>query len=91
MLDLKTLQKDINELPEEAQTLLADFIDLLKKRYSTAKKQEINPNQSHNQQRSNLEILRDADLVSCISSEPGLSSDYKSVIQQDLDSKYDNR
>lgn len=89
MLDLNTLQQDINELPEEAQTLLADFIDLLKKRYSTGKKQESNPNQSHHQ-RSNLEILRDSGLVGCISSDPGLSSNYKSMIKQELDSKYDN-
>lgn len=35
MIHIEQIQKDINELPEEAQALLWDFIDLLKKRYST--------------------------------------------------------
>ncbi len=38
MIHIEEIQKDINELPEEAQALLLDFIDLLKKRYSTPKK-----------------------------------------------------
>ncbi len=33
MNSLKQMQKDIQELPEEAQTLLMDFIEILKKRY----------------------------------------------------------
>ena len=41
MLNIEQIQKDINELPEEAQTLLIDFIDVLKKRYSLAEKQEV--------------------------------------------------
>jgi mRNA-degrading endonuclease RelE of RelBE toxin-antitoxin system len=32
MIALEKLQKDIQDLPEEAQNLLADFIEILKKR-----------------------------------------------------------
>ncbi len=41
MINLEQIQQDINQLPEEAQNLLIDFIELLKKRYSLAKKPEI--------------------------------------------------
>jgi len=37
MINLEQIQQDINQLPEEAQNLLIDFIELLKKRYSLAK------------------------------------------------------
>ncbi|HEY9690667.1 MAG TPA: hypothetical protein V6D15_00510 [Oculatellaceae cyanobacterium] len=33
MLTLEQLQQDIQDLPEEAQNLLIDFIEILKKRY----------------------------------------------------------
>ncbi len=36
MLSLEQLQQDIQLLPEEAQTLLADLVEVLKKRYVTA-------------------------------------------------------
>ncbi|WP_347178947.1 hypothetical protein [Roseofilum casamattae] len=41
MLNLEQIQTDINQLPEEAQTLLLDFIELLKKRYSMPEKTAI--------------------------------------------------
>jgi len=34
MINLEKIQHDISELPEEAQTLVIDFIESLKKRYS---------------------------------------------------------
>lgn len=33
MINIETIQEDIDNLPEEAQLLLIDFIQLLKKRY----------------------------------------------------------
>ena len=33
MTNLSNIQQDIEDLPEEAQTLLIDFIQVLKKRY----------------------------------------------------------
>ncbi|TVU52402.1 MAG: DUF2281 domain-containing protein [Arthrospira sp. PLM2.Bin9] len=91
MIYIEQIQKDINELPEEAQALLLDFIDLLKKRYSTPEKQTVNSNQTPNHQLSTLDILNEYGLIGCISAEPDLSTNYKSVIQEKLDSKYDYR
>jgi hypothetical protein len=91
MVDIEQIQTDINELPEEAQSLLLDFIDLLKKRYSTPEKRAINSDLSQNHQLSTLDILKESELIGCISAEPNLSTDYKSVVQEKLDCKYDHR
>ncbi|MDJ0660076.1 MAG: hypothetical protein QNJ42_11385 [Crocosphaera sp.] len=40
MINLEQLKHDINELPEEAQELLIDFVELLKKRYASSNQQE---------------------------------------------------
>ncbi|MDJ1180237.1 DUF2281 domain-containing protein [Roseofilum sp. BLCC_M91] len=77
MLDIQQIQTDINELPEEAQTLLLDFINLLKKRYSTPEKRAINSGEVPNHQLSTLDILKESELIGCISAEPSLSTDYK--------------
>jgi hypothetical protein len=89
-IPIEQIQKDINELPEEAQTLLLDFIDLLKKRYSTPKKSESNSDSSPNHPLSTLDILKESGLIGCISAEPDLSIHSKSVFQEELDAKYDN-
>lgn len=34
MIKIEKIQQDINNLPQEAQLLLIDFIELLKKRYA---------------------------------------------------------
>jgi hypothetical protein len=34
VIQMSQLQRDIEALPEEAQSLLVDFVDLLKRRYS---------------------------------------------------------
>lgn len=91
MIPIEQIQKDINELPEEAQALLLDFIDLLKSRYSTPEERTIHSNQTPNHQLSTLDILKESGLIGCISAEPNLSTNYKSVLQKELDSKYDNR
>ena len=44
-----------------------------------------------NKQPSNLEILQESGLIGCISAESDLSTNYKSVLQEGLDDKYDNR
>lgn len=91
MIHIEEIQKDINELPEEAQALLLDFIDLLKKRYSTPKKIAVNSNHTPNCPLSTLDILKESELIGSISAEPDLSTHYKSVLQEKLDSKYDHR
>ena len=91
MLNIEQVQKDINELPEEAQTLLIDFLDFLKQRYSVAKKQEVQSNPTLSSQSSTLDILKESGLIGCISAESELSTHYKSVIREGLNCKYDNR
>ena len=86
MINLEKIQHDISELPEEAQTLVIDFIESLKKRYSVVKSTLPIDNQS-----STLDILKESGLIGCISAESDLSINYKSILKEGLDTKYDNR
>lgn len=91
MINIDQIQQDINELPEEAQTFLIDFIEFLKKRYSLGEKQGVKPKKLLAHQSSTLDILKKAGLIGSISAESDLSINYKSVLKEGLDSKYDNR
>jgi hypothetical protein len=90
MLNIEQIQKDINELPEEAQTLLIDFIDGLKKRYALSEKPEVNSHSTLGDRGTNLDILKECGLIGCISAESELSTNYKSVIREGLNCKYDH-
>ena len=79
---MEQIQKDIHKLPEEAQTLLMEFIDSLKKRYSLAEKQQVK-----SQPPVTLDILKESGLIGCISAESDLSTNYKSVIREELNGK----
>jgi uncharacterized protein (DUF342 family) len=41
--------------------------------------------------KTSLELLEESGLIGCISAESNLSTNYKSVITEELQSKYDNR
>ncbi len=41
MINIKELETDIENLPEEAQLLLIDFLEILKKRYTEPLKNQI--------------------------------------------------
>jgi hypothetical protein len=41
MIKIEQIYRDIDSLPEEAQTLLLDFIELLKKRYLQPEKENL--------------------------------------------------
>lgn len=41
-------------------------------------------------QKTSLELLEESGLIGCISAEPDLSTNYKSVIAEGLESKYDH-
>ncbi|MTF40680.1 CopG family transcriptional regulator [Cyanobacterium aponinum] len=41
-------------------------------------------------QKTSLELLEESGLIGCISAEPDLSTNYKSVIGEGLESKYDH-
>lgn len=82
---LEQIQKDIENLPEDAQYLLIDFLEILKKRYSKT------------EPKSNLsapepETAEDdwSDLIGSIEAEPDLSRNYKNYLNQELGGKYDH-
>ncbi|NJL53371.1 MAG: DUF2281 domain-containing protein [Hydrococcus sp. SU_1_0] len=85
MINIDKIQQDINELPEEAQTLLLDFLELLKKRYSLATKQQI--------KKETLESNREdwLDFIGCVEAEADLSRNYKTYLNFELGKKYDYR
>lgn len=85
MVNLQQIQQDINNLPEEAQILVTDFIESLKKRYSVAEKQE---NTSDINLNNNAEDW--TDFIGCIEAESDLSENYKTYLRQKLDEKYNN-
>lgn len=86
MIEIEQIQRDIENLPEEAQLLLIDFIELLKKRYSVNTKQEITSD-------TNLDNKAEdwSDFIGCMEAEPDLSRNYKTYLKQKLDEKYHNR
>jgi uncharacterized protein YfbU (UPF0304 family) len=85
MINLEQIERDINELPEEAQTLLIDFIELLKKRYS------LSATQDNEQKKTLYDKFKDSGLIGFCAVEEDLSTTYKQAIADTLDSKYDYR
>jgi DNA repair exonuclease SbcCD ATPase subunit len=85
MINLEQIQQDINELPEEAQTLLMNFIESLKKRYSSSKNQEIK------KEALEIQIEDWSDFIGCVEAEPDLSRNYKNYLSTELSEKYDYR
>ncbi|MEA5468094.1 hypothetical protein [Spirulina sp. 06S082] len=85
MIAFETIRQYIDTLPEEAQTLLIDFIQLLKKHYPQPElKQE-------SSEKSTYEQLEEAGLIGYCAIEENLSTTYKDVLAQTLAKKYDNR
>lgn len=85
MLALEQIQKDIQELPEEAQYLLIDFIELLKKRYPNPSQLEPIP------EKSIYEKFEEIGFIGCIEAEEDLSVNYKKVLAEEWSKKYDHR
>lgn len=66
IISLDKIQEDIQQLPEEAQDLLVDFIQILKKRFP-----ETNTVNRHKSERS-LSFLEDAqEFIGCLEGGPG--------------------
>jgi hypothetical protein len=76
------LQQDIDALPEEAQSLLVDFVALLKQRYDAA---AVQPGHG-----TNFEQFEQSGFIGCCDVETDLSVNYKSVLAGSLESKYDH-
>lgn len=80
MLKLETIQKEIAELPPDAQQIIFDLVDVLKKRYFSNLQ---NPLEKKTQDWS--------DFIGCMEAEPDLSRNYKTYLSNELDEKYDHR
>ncbi|MCC5656205.1 DUF2281 domain-containing protein [Nostoc sp. XA010] len=85
LIKFEEIYRDIDTLPEEAQTLLLDFIQLLKKRYPQPE------SKNHSQEKSLYEKFDEIGLIGCCSVEENLSTTYKEVLSNTLDKKYDHR
>ncbi|BDI19531.1 hypothetical protein ANSO36C_53330 [Nostoc cf. commune SO-36] len=85
LIKFEEIYKDIDTLPEEAQLLLLDFIQLLKKRYPQAESEH------HSQEKSLYEKFDEIGLIGCCSVEENLSTIHKEVLSNTLDKKYDHR
>jgi hypothetical protein len=84
MIQISQLQRDIAALPEEAQSLLLDFVELLKRRYSSV-------SEDRTEEVGNYEKFERMGLIGCCDVEEDLSVNYKSVLAESLKSKYDHR
>ena len=72
MNSLEQVKEDIQALPEEAQTLLIDFVEILKKLYVLPKQVT--------EEKSTYEKFKSSGLIGCFSVEEDLSTTYKQVL-----------
>ncbi len=80
MLKIDTIQKEIAELPSDAQQIIFDLVDILKKRYFP------NP-----QKIAETTVNDWSDFIGCMDAESDLSKNYKTYLSNELDEKYANR
>lgn len=79
MVNLETIQEDIASLPSDAQQIILELINILKKRYSV------------NQEEMKEQPTQDwSDFIGCIEAEPDLSQNYKAYLSSELNQKYDH-
>ncbi len=81
VIKFEEISKDIDILPEEAQLLLLDFIQLLKKRYPQPE------SENHSQKKSLYEKFDEIGLIGCCSVDENLSTTYKEVLSNALYNK----
>ncbi|MEO1672767.1 MAG: DUF2281 domain-containing protein [Cyanobacteria bacterium J06631_2] len=82
MSSLDQVQRDIQALPEEAQALLIDFIEVLKRRY-------VKPESPSEQ--GPYEKFKASGFIGCVSLEKDLSTTYKQVLADEWGKKHDHR
>lgn len=81
LIKFEEIYRDIDTLPEEAQILLLDFIQLLKKRYPQPE------SGNHSQEKNFYEKFDEIGLIGCCSVEENLSTNYKEVLSQSIGMK----
>ena len=84
MSSLDQLQQDIQSLPEEAQTLLVDFVEMLKHRYRRSRSAASLDSSPYQQ-------FQESGFIGCVSIEEDLSTSYKNVLSEKWGAKYDHR
>lgn len=82
---LEKIQKDLQDLPEEAQSLLLEFIEILKKRYSKPDPEV------QSSEKGTYKKFQESGLIGSVSVEEDLSTTYKQVLFEDLSTKHDHR
>ncbi|GAX34344.1 DUF2281 domain-containing protein [Nodularia sp. NIES-3585] len=85
VIKFEEIYRDIDTLPEEAQILLLDFIQLLKKRYPQTELE------NDSQEKNLYEKFEEMGLIAYCSVEEDLSTTYKKVLSNTLSTKYDHR
>ncbi len=85
MSNLEQLQTDVEALPAEAQLLLMDFLEILKKRYPQKNQPESTADPDPYQQ------FQESGFIGCVSVEENLSTTYKQVLSETWGAKYDHR
>ncbi len=80
---LQTIHQEIDNLPNEAQELLVEFIHILKKRYPSS----VITDKSI----SNYENFKKIGLIGCCSTDQNLSTNYKQILAEGWAKKYDHR
>jgi hypothetical protein len=84
MTSLEQIQQDIQTLPPEALNLLAQFIQLLKKTFSTSQPSENrHPPTPQTSQKTIYEQFQDSGLIGCMSAEENLSTNYKEILAEE--------
>jgi hypothetical protein len=77
IISLDKIQEDIQQLPEEAQDLLVDFIQILKKRFPETN--TVNRNKSER----SLSFLEDAqEFIGCLEGGPGDLATNKKYLEE---------
>ena len=84
MPSVEQIQQDIESLPQDAQVLLVDFIDILKKRYLKPL-----PEPSFSQS-SVYQKFKESGFIGGVSIEEDLSTTYKQVLSEKWSTKYDH-
>jgi hypothetical protein len=79
MKNLKNIQEDIASLPPDAQQIIYDLVEVLKKRYFSGVIET---------SENNLEEW--ADFIGCMEAETDLSRNYKTYLKRTIQEKYDN-
>lgn len=92
MASLEQIQQDIQTLPQEALSLLDQFIQLLKKSSPTLIEEDKSPSQDidNSEEGSVYERLKASGLIGCVSVEEDLSTTYKQVLAEGWSQKYDH-